>query len=88
MHVVAAGVHGPVVRLKVQAALLSPRQGIHVRPQQDAPARVFPGDGGHQAAAQGLRLIAQLFQFPGNIGRRAGQFLTHLRAAVDGPAVG
>lgn len=58
MHIVAAGVHIAVVRLKGQVRFVTHPQGVHIGPEQDTFAGILSRDRGNDTA---------LADFPGRI---------------------
>ena len=81
--VVAAGVHLSVFGLEFQPGVLPDPQGVHVRPQQDAPPGVLAGDVRRNAPCQLLRRIAQRLQLPLYIARRLRQTRPRFRVLVQ-----
>ena len=87
MKVVAAGVHIPVFGAEVQRRFLPDSQGVHIRPQQDAPPGFLTGNLRRHAPCQHPGRIAQCFQPPLYIGRRLRQFRSGFRIPVQRPAI-
>ena len=87
MHIVAAGVHGAVFRLKIQPRGLPDPESVHIRPEQHAPAGVLTSGVRHHAPGQRAGRIPQRHQPFRHIGGSAGQGGAHLRVPVQGPAI-
>ena len=87
VHIVAAGVHGAVFRLKIQPRGLPDPESVHIRPEQHAPAGVLTSDVRHHAPGQRTGRTPQRRQPFRHIGGGAGQGGAYLRVPVQGPAI-